>query len=69
MGTQVSFIRNYGYTMEPRTQIAIDNPGKVYAYSDSGIIFRERRDLLNKIVPYDELIKVINELKSKNYGR
>lgn len=61
--TQASYMRDYGYTMEPRTQIAIDNPETIYAIADSGVIYRERPDLLQKIMLYSELKKIIDELR------
>jgi hypothetical protein len=62
--TDVSYIRNYGYCNEPRTQVAIDNPETVYAYCNSGTIFRERKDLLRVVMPKTELINIIRNIKS-----
>jgi len=65
LNTQDSYLRDYGYTLEPRTQIAIDNPEKVYGYVDSGIVFTHRPDMLNIIKPIDEIKTIITELKTK----
>jgi len=62
MGTQVSYLRNYGYTLQPRTQEAIDNPEKVYGYADSGLIFTHRKDLLRVVLPIEELKTIIQKL-------
>jgi hypothetical protein len=63
LDTDASYIRNYGYCYEPRTQLAIENPETVYAYVDSGILFTKRPDLLRVIMPKTELIKTIKEIK------
>jgi hypothetical protein len=61
-GTEVSYLRSHGYIIKPRTQIAIDNPEKVYAYADSGLIFNYRRDILRVILPLEELTTIIRKL-------
>jgi len=62
-----TFMRDYGYANEPKTPGAIANPGKLYAYADSGLIFQHRRDLLRVSLPAEELHSVIDELYAKKY--
>lgn len=63
------FMSGYGYTYEPKTPEAIANPEKIFAYADSGLVFEHRRDVLNKILPHDELHIIIDELKKIKYKR
>lgn len=67
--TTTNQIRNYGYSFEPRDRECVDNPEKVYAYFDSGDMFREHHDLLRKFIPLEEMQKVIDKYLDKKHNK
>ena len=60
--TTVNYIGRYGTNYPARTQIAIDNPGVVYGFCDSGNLVMQYPELRNKIMPKEELYGLIKTL-------
>lgn len=66
MEVTIGYLRNYGYKMDLK-----DEYNEVMAYIDSGgLIFEEgRKDLIRKIIPYQELKLIIEDYNKRKYSR